>query len=132
MLQGVQLSKGNPQGLRNAVQTSRTRVNVVLCKLRRHAGRSVTMIIYRVTWGNKIADFQLEMKLFPQKAIRWGAICMYLLVLRRLFFWRTSFNPRVSVSSPPDRNDRTTLPITNRNPNIFTVIPSLRFSLPLT
>ena len=31
-------------------------------------------------------------------------------------FRRTSFNPRVRKSPPPDRNDRTTLPITNRNP----------------
>ena len=47
-------------------------------------------------------------------------------------FRRTSFNPRVRASPPPGRNDRTTLPTTNRNPNIFTVIPSLRFSLSLT
>ena len=47
-------------------------------------------------------------------------------------FRRTSFNPRVRASPPPGRNDRTTLPTTNRNPNIFTVIPSLTFSLPLT
>ena len=59
---------------------------------------------------------------------------MYFLVLRRFFFFfffflrRDSFNPRVRASQPPGRNDRTTLPTTNRNPNIF---PSLRFSLPL-
>ena len=44
-------------------------------------------------------------------------------------FQRTSFNPRVRASAPPGHNDRTTLPTTNRNLNI---IPSLRFSLPLT
>ena len=47
-------------------------------------------------------------------------------------FRRTSFNPRVRASPLSGRNERTTLPTTNRNPNIFTVIPSLAFSLPLT
>ena len=47
-------------------------------------------------------------------------------------FCRTSFNPRIRASPLPDRNDSPTLPYTNRNPNIFTVIPSLRFPLPLT
>ena len=42
-------------------------------------------------------------------------------------FRRTSFNPRIRASPPPGRNDRTTLAITNRNPNI---IPSLRFPSP--
>ena len=45
-------------------------------------------------------------------------------------FRRTSFNPRAGAS-PPGRNDRTTLPTINRNPNIYTVIPSLKFYLPL-
>ena len=35
------------------------------------------------------------------------------------------------ASPLPGRNDRTTLPTTNRDPNSFTVIPSLRFSPPL-
>ena len=46
-------------------------------------------------------------------------------------FWWTSFNQRVRVSPPPDRNDSTTLPINKSNSNIFTVIPSLRYSPPL-
>ena len=59
--------------------------------------------------------------------------CMYVFLSAPPFmFRRTSFNPRVRVSPPPDRNDRTILSITSRNPNICTVIPSLRFSLPLT
>ena len=49
----------------------------------------------------------------------------------QFIFRRTSFNPRVRASPLSGRNDRTLLPTTNRNPNIFTVIPSLRFSLPL-
>ena len=57
---------------------------------------------------------------------------MYFLVLHSLFFGALLFNSRVRASPPPGRNDRTTLPTTNRNPNIFTVIPSLRFSLTLT
>ena len=47
-------------------------------------------------------------------------------------FQRTSFNLRVRLSPPPDHNDRTSLPITNRNLNIFTVIPSFRYYIPLT
>ena len=43
---------------------------------------------------------------------------LYIFLRAPLFIFRhTSFNPRVSVSPPPDRNDRTTLPISNRNPN---------------
>ena len=45
-------------------------------------------------------------------------------------FLRTSFIQRVRVSSPPDRNDSTTLPSKKRNSYIFTVIPSLKYSLP--
>ena len=47
-------------------------------------------------------------------------------------FRRTSYNPWVRASPPPGRNDRTILPTTNRNLNIFTVIQSLTFSLSLT
>ena len=69
------------------------------------------------------------MRLLVQFILVGRHVCMYFLVLHRLFFG-ASFNPRVRVSPPPDRNNRTTLPITNRNPNIFTVISSLRFFSP--
>ena len=49
----------------------------------------------------------------------------------RFIFRRTSYNPWVRASPPPGRrNDRTILPTTNRNRNIFTVIPSLTFPSP--
>ena len=47
-------------------------------------------------------------------------------------FRRTSVNPRVRASPPPGRNNWTILPTTNCSPDIFTVIPPLTFSLPLT
>ena len=50
-------------------------------------------------------------------------VCMYVLL---------SAPPFIFFGARPDRIDKTTLPITNRNSNIFTVIPLLRFSLPLT
>ena len=57
---------------------------------------------------------------------------MYLFLSAPPFiFRRTSFNPWVRASSSPGRNDRTTLPTTNRNFNIFTVITSLRYPPPL-
>ena len=56
------------------------------------------------------------------KSFHYMYACMYVFLSATPFiFWHTS-----------SCSDRSTLPIANRNPNIFTVIPSLRFSLPLT
>ena len=71
-------------------------------------------------WLTKVKDFSVLQNL----------LCF--LSLLCVTFRRTLFKPRVRVLPPPDLNDGTTLSTTNRNLNICTVFPSLRFSLPST